>query len=301
MLETTAIAETPARSEENPRVHSRTLRTIEARDRDEAVRLLVRGFPHADDSFWRRCLDRQIAVQGRSLGYFLDGNEGPVGLMLMLRSKRRMADGTEREIANLSSWFVDSAHRRHTVKMLRELSADRSVVLTALTAASQVHSMSQAIGAADWSKGMILASAAPFAAMPSRRRTEVLPFRDGRPLLHPDDAAMLDWHVADGCLAAVLIEDGVLHPLIFRSIARRGVRFAQLLFAPSRTTVLRNLPAVTRFLARQSIFFVSIDGDQEMCPRGAYFRAGRPRFWRGPIDRDRLDYAFSELVLFGVS
>ncbi len=301
MLETIAISAANEIQAATAQRAASPLRTIEAGDRDAAIKLLMRGFPQTGEAFWRRNLDRQIAVQGGSLGYFLDGKEGPVGLMLMLRSQRRMADGSELQIANLSSWYVDKGHRRRTVQMLRQLAEDRSVVLTALTAASQVHSMSATIGSSAWSTGMILASAAPFAAMPSARGTRMLAFRDGRSLLGPEDEAMLDWHVADGHIGAILIEGDAVHPLIFRVIARRGVRFAQLIFAPSRTAVLRNLPVVMRFLARHGAFFVSIDGDEEMRPRGAYFRGGRPRFWRGSIDRDRLDYAYSELILFGVS
>ncbi len=56
-----------------------------------------------------------------------------------------------------------------------------------------------------------------------------------------------------------------------------------------------------RFLVRRGILFITIDADKELCPGAAFFRPGRPRFVHGPTDRDRLDYAFSELVLFGVS
>ncbi len=279
----------------------KTLRVMEACDRDEAVQVLLRGFPHTSDAFWHRCLDRQIGLQGRSLGYFLDGKEGPVGLVLALRSQRRMPDGSEQEIVNFSSWYVEPAHRRRLAGVLGTLPEKRSTMFTALTSAPQVHRLLALLDMSDWSTGMILASAAPFAAMPTGRRTRLLPFREGRALLGAHDEAMLEWHAADGHIAAVLIEDEAVHPLIFRILPRRGLRFAQLIFAPSRTVVLRNLPAVMRMLARHGAFFVSIDGDREMCPRGAYFRIGRPRFWRGAIERDRLDYAYSEFVLFGVS
>ncbi len=301
MKDAASIAEEPDLRESTPRGGSSPLRTIGPRDVDAAIALLTRGFPQTGEEFWRRGLDRQIALQGHSLGYFLDGREGPVGLVLALRSLRRMPDGSGQEIVNFSSWYVEPAHRRRLAAVLRTLPEKRSAVFTALTSAPQVHRLLTLIDMSDWSTGMILASAAPFAALPSARRTRILSFAEGRSLLGPEDAAILDWHVADGHVAAVLVEDDIVHPLIFRVIARRGVRFAQLLFAPSRLAVVRNLPSVMRFLARHGAFFISIDGDREICPRGAYFRAGRPRFWRGSIDRDRLDYAYSELVLFGVS
>lgn len=123
---------------------------------------------------------------------------------------------------------------------------------------------------------------------------------DARSLLSPLDIEMLDWHERDGLVAAVLVDDAA-HPLLFRVIRRKGIRFGQLIHAPSRKAVISNLPTIMRFLARSGIFFITIDADREMCPAAAFFRPGRQRFRRGPIAHDQLDYAYSELVLFGVS
>ncbi len=284
-----------------PRETAYAMRTMERADREQAAKLLNQGFPLKDVDFWRHCLDRQASVQNSAYGYFLERSGEPVGLVLTLRSMRLMPDGSELQILNLSSWYVEKAHRRRAVLMLRPQPENKFAVMTALTAATQIHSMIAAICPLTWSSGMIIASPAPFAAMPASRGTRMLPLHEAAGLMSAQDHAMLAWHAADGHIAGVMIENDAVHPLIFRVITRKGVRFAQLIFAPSRKAVLRNLPAVLRFLIRWRILFVTVDGDRELCPRGAFFRKGRPRFMGGTIDRDRLDYAYSELVLFGVS
>ncbi len=277
------------------------VRPLEAGDRDEAVSLLVKGFPADGEHFWRRCLDRQAAVQKGGLGFLLvDRSGAAAGILLTLRSRRTDASGRSGEIVNLSSWYIEPAHRMRAVAMLSAAMADQDAVYTDLTAAPHIHRLNEMVGFSRWNSGMILAAAAPFTAMPGRRGARIASFAEGRTALSADEAALLEWHEGDGHVAAVLMDEAA-HPLLFRLIRRKGVRFAQLIYAPSRKAVVQHMPALMRFLAKRGILFATIDADRDLCPVGAFFRAGRPRFVRGPMDRDRLDYAFSELVLFGVS
>ena len=270
--------------------------------REDAVRLLVKGFPRDGEAFWRRCLDRQASLQPDGHGFLLEAGERVVGVMLTLRSARPRPEGGQRALVNLSSWFIEPTHRWRAATMLRAAMSDEDAIYTDLTAAPQIYRLNETVGLSPWNTGMILASAAPFAALPGRRGARVIGLAEAEAggLLEADEAALLDWHRRDGLIAAVLVEEAT-HPLLFRVIRRKGVRFGQLIYAPSRMAVVRNLPQVMRFLARSGVLFVTIDADRAMCPAGAFFRPGRQRFRRGPIDHDRLDYAYSELVLFGVS
>lgn len=221
--------------------------------------------------------------------------------MLTLRSTRSRPDGTLYPVVNLSSWYIQPAHRWRAVPMLRAIVDESDALVTDLTASELIYRMNAAVGLSPWSNGMILAGILPWAALPGRRGASVLSLARAAALLDPAEAAMLEWHERDGLIAAVLCEGEGACPLLFRPIRRKGVRFAQLIYAGSRKAVIRNLPAVMRFLAGRGILFLSIDACREDCPAGAFFRPGRQRFWREVVDRDRLDYAYSELVLFGVS
>lgn len=279
----------------------RFLRPIGPSRCGEAVALLMEGFPATGRAFWERGLERQAALQGDNLGYFVEAGGQAVGVMLTLRSTRSRPDGTLYPVVNLSSWYIQPAHRWRAVPMLRAIVDESDGLVTDLTASESIYRMNAAVGLSAWSNGMILAGVLPWAALPARRGANMLRLAQAAALIDPAEAAMLEWHERDGLIAAVLCEETGACPLLFRPIRRKGVRFAQLIFAGSRKAVIRNLPAVMRFLAGRGVLFLSIDAHREDCPRGAFFRPGRQRFWRGRVDRDRLDYAYSELVLFGVS
>lgn len=279
----------------------RLLRPVGPSRRDEAVALLMEGFPATSRAFWERGLERQAALQGDHFGYCLEAGGKAVGVMLTLRSTRNRSDGALYPVVNLSSWYIQPAHRWRAATMLRAIVDESDGLVTDLTASESIYRMNAAAGLSPWSNGMILAGVMPWAALPARRGASVLRLAQAAALLGPAEADMLEWHERDGLIAAVLCEETGTCPLLFRPIRRKGVRFAQLIFAGSRKAVIRNLPTVMRFLAVRGILFLSIDAHREDCPRGAFFRPGRQRFWRGVVDRDRLDYAYSELVLFGVS
>ncbi|WP_377841537.1 hypothetical protein [Bosea sp. UC22_33] len=283
------------------RTRPRFLRPFGPSRCNEAVALLMDGFPATSRAFWEQGLERQALLQDDNLGYFLEMGGQAVGVMLTLRSTRSRPDGMLYPVINLSSWYIQPAHRWRAVPMLRAIVDESDGLVTDLTASESIYRMNAAVGLSPWSNGMILAGILPWAALPARRGTSMLSLAQAAALLGPAEAAMLEWHERDGLIAAVLCEEAGTCPLLFRPIRRKGVRFAQLIFAGSRKAVIRNLPAVMRFLAGRGILFLSIDACREDCPRGAFFRPGRQRFWRGVVDRDRLDYAYSELVLFGVS
>lgn len=296
-----ALPEAPSEAATKAAPRPRSLRPIGPSQRDEAVALLMEGFPETDRAFWERGLERQAALQNDGLGYILEAGGRSVGIMLTLRSTRRRPDGTLYPVINLSSWYIQPAHRWRAATMLRSIVAESDGLVSDLTASEPIYRMNAAAGLTPWSNGMILASALPWAGLPTRRGARVLSLAQAAAQIDPAEAGLLEWHERDGLIAAVLHEETGACPLLFRPIRRKGLRFAQVILAGSRKAVTRNLPAVTRFLAGRGIMFLSIDAHREDCPPGAIFRPGRQRFWRGVVERDRLDYAYSELVLFGVS
>jgi hypothetical protein len=283
------------------RRHQAFLRPIQTPDWDEAVTLLTRGFPDRERQFWLRGLERQASLQTGNYGYFLDSRGVGVGIMLTLRSQRQRADGTALPIVNLSSWYIEPAHRWRAPTMLRAIIEENDAVITDLTPLPHLYKLNTELGLSVWSAGKIIASTMPWAILPGRRGIKVLGAAEAKTLVSNADTDLLGWHDRNGCIAAVLCDDHMAVPLVFRSIYRRGIHLAQLIYAESRKTVINHLPSIMRFLAGRGIFLLSVDALREDCPRGAYFRPGPHRFWKGPIKRDRLDYAYSELVVFDLA
>ena len=119
-------------------------------------------------------------------------------------------------------------------------------------------------------------------------------------MLDAGQRAIAERHLELGCIAAVIETPEGASPLILRAIRRRGLEVGQVIFAASRAAVIRALPSLMRFLIRRGMPVAWIDAPAGLCPAGAHFRAGQKRFHTGGLPADRLDYAYSEFVIFGV-
>lgn len=275
------------------------LRAIDAETLGDALVVLGRGFPDRDRAFWERGFARLgPGHDAAPLGYLLGSGGENVGVLLTFRSERVRPDGGTRLVVNLAGWYVDPDHRWKAPMMLRHVVAGEGVVFTDLTPSHAVERINPALGFAPWNEGQVITFLPPWGALRARAAVEVTAFEDARAALtRPGDYDLLERHAAMGCIAAVLREPGGASPLLFRVRRRKGFRVAQLVYAESRLTVLAHRTAIARFLVARGILVLSVDADRADCPRGSFFRQGRRRFLKGPLDRDRLDYAFSELVL----
>ena len=89
-----------------------------------AVAVLSIGFPKATALFWQSALDRLRAFGGNAeagvpIGHLLMADDKAVGVILTPARMRTRPDGTRQKIVNLSSWYIDPAHRWRAPVMLR--------------------------------------------------------------------------------------------------------------------------------------------------------------------------------------
>lgn len=266
----------------------------------DVLSLLGRGFPERDPMFWERGLERHRAgSQSRHpAGYLLDSGSGPVGVLLTFASDRGARGGS---VVNLCGWYVEPAHRWRAPMMLRSIVRDTGTVFTDLRASPAVARINAALGFRIWSEGELLGFLGQWGAMPSRSGGEVLALDKAGALLPEDERRLLDHHAGQGCIAAVLCTPDRAAPLLFRPIRRKGVPTVQLVYAESRRAVIEQRRALSRFLLARGALVLSVDAHREDRVPGTIFRRTCTRFWKGPIERDRLDYAHSELTVFGSS
>ncbi|MBV8524431.1 MAG: hypothetical protein JOY71_20280 [Acetobacteraceae bacterium] len=112
---------------------------------------------------------------------------------------------------------------------------------------------------------------------------------------------LMDDHAAADCIVGVLCHAaGEEEPTIFQRRLINGLRGAELVFAPNRQSVIRHLPAVARFLAKQNVFLLRIDvSEGESRLPGVFVRRARQaKYFKGDMDSKSTDYAYSELVYF---
>ena len=79
--------------------------------------LLTRGFPRSRRDYWTAGFARWKnlpVIEGvPRYGYLLEGDFGPVGVILLISSKRG-----EQIISNLSSWYVEPQWRAHSTLLI---------------------------------------------------------------------------------------------------------------------------------------------------------------------------------------
>lgn len=265
-----------------------------------AVPLLGRGFPERRPAFWEAGIARHrrlggSAAGGAPLGQVLVVDGADVGVLLTLASARALPDGATGRVVNLCGWYVDEGHRWRAPMMLRQATRDAGTVFTDLTPSPAVDRINAALGFARWTEGTML-DVLPWSALGPVGTAEVVPFPQGAGDLAPETRALLEAHRAEGCLAAILCRPEGASPLLFRRSRSMGVPVAQLVLAESRRAVIAHRAAVARFLLARGVAALTVDADRAECPPGTAFRPGRARWLKGPMERDRVDYAASELV-----
>ncbi|WP_204321926.1 hypothetical protein, partial [Streptococcus pneumoniae] len=79
-------------------------------------------------------------------------------------SRRIEPDGTTRDVVNLSSWYIDEAHRWLAPRMLKAVISEAGTVYTDLTPSPSVVHLNGRLGLTVWTDGVLLA-ALPLAAL----------------------------------------------------------------------------------------------------------------------------------------
>src|SRR5262249_42193552 len=127
------------------------LRAIDTSNETQAIDILARGMSQRSRSFWERTLARIHAYDGNAAakvpaGQLLMHGTSPVGVVLTPASVRSDGDGPARRMINLSSWYIDPAHRWRGPMMLRAILRDHDATFTDLTPTPAVQKILLALG-----------------------------------------------------------------------------------------------------------------------------------------------------------
>lgn len=273
------------------------LRPITEDRLDAAIAVLERGFPGRPAAFWRKGLARVLAFCGSHScppGYLMTADEADVGVLLTFANKR-----TEpRPIVNLSSWYVDAPHRWLAPRMLQQVTGCSKTLYTDLTPTPQLRPMIERLGFRARSDGAIV-HLLPWTWLTHPRNAEIIPLERIKSAdLAPDMLTMMADHAELGCITCALWDEDKLHPLVFVPMRRRGIPFARLVYAHSKTAVASNLGAIARHLLGRGVAFLMIDEfESKRTPYSAFTRKPPPIYVKGDIEADVVDYTYSELVL----
>ena len=292
-----------------------------------AIGLLLEGFRGRSPSFWESGIKRseKHAPQDANwpIGYLLERNEKSSGVILTATSRRSPEQSAPQHFVNLSSWYVAESHRNIAPMMLFRVLSDQDKVYTDLTPSASVMKINERLGFTRWNEGVII-SLWPWSLLLPSGNARILALRDVPTGAMPDwERQLLEDHQKMGCLCGALFDGNRYEPWAVMLGARSGVirrrlshdnklmpvrrvlkrfmpfqklRVAHVIYARNRQHVISNLRPLMKHLRGAGLAGISVDADARDCPKGALFRPWGLKCFRGPIERSRIDYAYSELI-----
>jgi hypothetical protein len=118
-----------------------------------------------------------------------------------------------------------------------------------------------------------------------------------------DEAALMAYHAARGCISLVCEMGGELAPFVFlkRPISKLPLAYVQLAYCRDTGDFVRFAGPLGRYLLLRGMPVAAIDAEGPVKGLvGRFVKDRVPKFYRGP-DRPRLnDLAYTEAVVLGV-
>jgi hypothetical protein len=266
----------------------------------DTVALLSRGFPRPP-AFWqtrlRRLAEYHRKTGGRPIGQLMRVDGRPVGVILTIASRRRTRS-QQRDVVNLSSWYIEEPHRWLAARMLSRVIADDSVTYTDLSPSLEAMKLNEQLGFHTATRGIVLFFL-PWTAVTRRARGEVVPYEHlPKGALAHDDDMVVQHHRDFGSVAAALRCGDTWHPLLFHPVRRKGVPVARSVLAPSQRLLADNVAGISRFLLRRGMLFLSLHGGTAI--GGIPWNRSAPVQVKGKWESDGVDHAYSEIVFLRV-
>jgi hypothetical protein len=263
-------------------------RPIAESDLDGLADLLTRGFPRTCRSTWTRGFARWKnlpPIEGvPRYGYMLDSGFGPVGVVLLISSRR----GSQ-IVSNLSSWYVEPHWRTHSTLLISMATRLKHVTYLNVSPAPHTWRTLQAQGFAPYNFGR-----SAYFALPGRGVVSDI-IGDNLP-----EAQLLRDHRDMGWISLTVQKDGIVSPFVLqpRRLDRPAARVMDVMFCRGADELRRCAPALARhFLARGNLGFL-IDGDMDAM-LSHYVEGKEPRYYKGPYRPILGDLAYTERALFG--
>ena len=278
------------------------IREIRTTDLEAIAALLTRGFSFRSEDYWRRGLARH-AVRPRppcfpTFGYCLDHGGVPVGVILLLFSEVRAADGTAVVRANVSSWYVEPAFRAFSSMLVRAATRDKTVSYFNITPAPHTWPQVEAQGFSVYCRGQIYAA---LALSRPQRGVTVEDFVEGdAPGLSAYEADLLRQHAGWGC-ESIVVRDGVaVYPFVFQKHRIKNLLpVYRLLYCRDIADVVRLAGNIGRFLMRRGGLLMRFDANAPVRGLFGWYSEERGRKYAKGRHPPRLgDLAFTEAALF---
>lgn len=263
-------------------------RPIADGDLKAVAELLTRGFPTTLYSYWTAGFARWQKIPPipdiPRYGYLLDTGMGPVGVILLISSRRG-----DQIIANLSSWYVEPQWRTHSTMLIAAATKLKHVTYLNASPAPHTWRTLTAQGFLPYNFGRSAVFALPGRGQVSEEISPDLP-----------EAQLLEDHRKLGLVSVVVTKDGMISPFVFkrRLLDTPPLPVLDVLFCRSPDDFRRCAPALARYFIRRGSLAFLIDGDIKGL-LAHYVEGKEPRYFKGPQCPVLGDLAYTEKVIFG--
>jgi hypothetical protein len=277
-------------------------RQIAETDFTALAALLQKGFCWPQ-GFWLDALahmrDRATPDGYPRYGYLLESGGQVVGAILTIFSAT--GEGEARRVrCNVSSWYVEPAFRGHGSPMISRIFKYKEVTVLNTSPVKATWPILAHQGYRRYSEGQ-------FACLPALKpgAGRVRPYAeaDASRMRDGEEAALMAYHAARGCLALVCEAGGGLEPfvLIKRRIERLRLSYVQLGYCRDTADFVRLAGPVGRWLLARGYLFAMVDAEGPVAGlTGVFLKDRQPKYYRGP-ERPRLnDLAYTEAAVLGV-
>ena len=276
------------------------LRAADVADFDALADLLCEGFGCWDRAYWTKGFAH---MQARAIppgypryGFVLEADGVVVGVVLTLFS---VFNGLLR--CNVSSWYVRKAYQAYGTLMVNRVYRYREATIINASPARFTRPLIEAQGCRRYSEGQVICVPALSTGEPARVRRYV--DADAPRMRDDEEAVMMAYHAARGCIALVCEAGETLTPLVFvrRTVRRVWPPYAQLLYCRDTGDFVRFAKPVGRFLLASGMGLVALDGTGPIRGlSGVFLRGHAPRYFKGERAPALNDLAYTEAAVLGV-
>jgi hypothetical protein len=281
-------------------------RQIAAGDLPSILDLLCEGFARLPRSHWVAALEtlstREIPAGLPRYGYMIESDGCAVGVLLVIAAELRR-DGTTIVRSNGSSWYVHPSFRTYGGLLLARWLRSSADVYLNVFPAEHTFSIIEGHGFRRFTSGLSLSVPAL-----SLRGKGIKIFDANRPvntnvqiLISDEERRLLADHARAGCVAFWCQDRHQGYPFVFRKrLLKALLPCAQLIYCRDLEDLTRLAGPIGRHLLRRRLPLI-VAAAAAPIPGifGLYFKNKYPMYFRGGLQPQPNDIAYTEAALFG--
>jgi len=259
---------------------------------------------------WRKIFDYQWESDEGYVGYALVDDRKVVGFNGAIFS-RRIIDGREARICNLTSWIVKEQYRTESMRLVFPVLKLKGYTVTNLTMNERAWEITRRLGFENLDTTVRILFPVPGLSATSKEEAPVIVSDRSRiaEMLDPVNLKIFRDHLHYNC-GHLVIQDryGYSYIIYTRKSYRKynfDISYAHIHYISDRSAFLRRINKIKLyFLKSRKYFFLAIDErliGNATIPYSKVYQLKVPRMYKSEVlSRDQIDNLYSELVVLGL-